>query len=386
MDFKSILAEQNIPTTETELTQKWQETLSENGTPVANNSEYSPFWRVVSALITLPAKWLIDLIIERYYPDIFLKTAQGDALITHAEDRGVVIQKASEAMGSVVFNRIQSHGQLQIAAGEIVQTPSLNGVIYQYELIETLIFENGETIVTGTVKATQSGDAYNLAEGYLTVMSNPVDGVTVTNNENWLTTPGTNDEDPESIRLRAQIAYGSLAKFHIDAVYKSIIAEFANLSPDNIFLEHEAPRGPGTANAWLMLDVGTPSTDFIDSANDYLREQGNHGNGDDIMIYAMPETLHDIVVNVWINNDVSTNQKQAILDGIKLFVRCAFRENSLYSCTKPWPQSTFSFSVLIQEIHNQFGQDFRLAFDNQDISNGLALPKINTFTVVDNAV
>jgi len=262
----------------------------------------------------------------------------------------------------------------------------LSGIVYQYQLLETVIFENGETSVTGTVKATQPGDAYNLSAGYLTMMENPIDGVTVTNGENWLTTPGTNDESPDSIRLRAQIAYGSLAKFHIDAVYKSIIAEFANLSPDNIFLEHEAPRGPGTANAWLMLDIGTPSTQFIASANDYLRGQGNHGNGDDIMVFAMPETLHDIVLKIWFNSDVSDSEKQKFLSDIELFVRCAFRENSLFECTKPWPQSTFSFSVLTQEIHNQFGKTFRLKFDNQDIINGLALPKIKTLTVVNNAV
>lgn len=386
MDFEKVLKSSGIPTTSDDLKKRWNDILVENDTPITNNSEYSPFWRIVSALITAPAKWLIDLIISRYYPDMFLMTASGDALIKHAQGRGVDVLTATHASGQLVFSRIKTQGELQIPADEIIQTPPVNGIVYQTQLLQTLTFYDGESSAIGYVKATKTGADHNLAEGYFTVLKTAVPSVTVNNQADWLTQPGTDDESPESIRLRARLAFGSLAKFHIDAVYKSIIAAHAAISPDNIYMEHNAPRGPGTANAWLMLEAGNPSPEFIADINDYLNAKGNHGTGDGLLAFAMPESLHDIQVEYWSNTTIDDDEKATLLQNIEQFIRCVFRQNAAFECTKPRPRSAFSFSVLTQEIHNKFGTEFRIQFNLSQMINGLDLPRINSLTLVDNDV
>lgn len=125
--------------------------------------------------------------------------------------------------------------------------------------------------------------------------------------------------------------------------YRSMIAGVAGLSIDRIFFEHEAPRGPGTANAYLLLDSGVASAPFVDAVNDYINTQGHHGHGDDMQCYAMPETLHDLAVTVWVRNlnNISDDEQKRLKDGIENLIRCAFRENTDYDVRRTWPYSRF---------------------------------------------
>ncbi|KGA38958.1 phage protein, partial [Pectobacterium odoriferum] len=178
--------------------------------------------------------------------------------------------------------------------------------------------------------------------------------------------------------------YNLVGNYHTDAIYRSMIAAVAGLSIDRIFFLHDAPRGAGTANAYLLLDSGVISAPFITAVNDYITTQGNHGHGDDMQCIAMPETRHDLTVTLYVNNlaNVTDDELIALRNGCDNLVRCAFRENSEYDVKRTWPYDRFSFSNLGRELHREFALIDSLTFSLGDIVSDLSVPRLSGLTVV----
>ncbi|KPY65321.1 putative prophage PSSB64-01, putative baseplate assembly protein, partial [Pseudomonas amygdali pv. sesami] len=151
---------------------------------------------------------------------------------------------------------------------------------------------------------------------------------------------------------------------HTDAVYRAIITGFPGVAADGVYFEHGAPRGPGSANAFVLFDAGVPADTFLEQINTHIRDGGNHGHGDDLLAMAMPETLHAISVNVWPVANLTALQLQTLQSEVGLFIRAAFREStqSDYAPTRTFPQSRFSFSRLTEELHVQFPDISSLRF------------------------
>ena len=58
-----------MPTTEAEMQTAWEACNTEAGSPFSNSSEFSPFWRLISAIATKPSQWLLTLLenLQRHY-------------------------------------------------------------------------------------------------------------------------------------------------------------------------------------------------------------------------------------------------------------------------------------------------------------------------------
>ena len=80
-DFKKMMADAGLPVNEKVAKQQWDQVLSEQQIIVENGSPFSPFWRTVKALITLPVVALLDWIARLLMPDFFIMTASRSALI-----------------------------------------------------------------------------------------------------------------------------------------------------------------------------------------------------------------------------------------------------------------------------------------------------------------
>lgn len=195
--------------------------------------------------------------------------------------------------------------------------------------------------------------------------------------------PGADEESDDELRERCRNQFNLVGNYHTDAVYRSMIASVAGLSIDRIFFLHDAPRGPGTANAYLLLDSGVTSEPFIEAVNDYINTQGHHGHGDDMQCFAMPETRHDLSVTVYVRNlsNLEVEQQDTLKKGIENLIRCAFRENTDYDVKKTWPYSRFSFSQLGREAHKTFPDSDSIEFSLKDITSDLSVPRLNSLTV-----
>jgi len=379
-DFKKLVADAGIPTTEDELKAEWQAEVDASG--YTNTSEYSPLWRLITNLVTTPVLWLINLIIEQVLPQAFAKTATGTFLDILAWGVNLERKQAAKAVGRLQFTRTDTAGTLAIPLGTVVQTAAINGNIYSLVTTEAKSFADGEANLLVSVEATEAGAAYNLAAGYYSILPTPIAGVTaVTNLADWLLTPGADTESDDELRLRIRNQFSAVNQWHTDAVYRSIISSFDGVHPDNVYFEHGAPRGPGSANAYILFDIGTPDASFIASVQSEITDNGNHGHGDDLQVFAMAETLHDISLDYWEVENLTAAESTQLATDIEQFVRAAFRENLDYSPTRTAPYQRFSFSRLGQELHREFPSIESLSFANADLVPALEIPRINSLTV-----
>jgi hypothetical protein len=384
IDFEKILQDAGLPTTEEELTADWQTVLDEQNNPITNNSKWSPFRRLIDAIVVKPAKQILDSIITVSLPNQFVLTASAEALELKAADLNLTRNAATKTVGVVTFTRENTTGQLSLPIGTIVQTPLINGVTYQLTTTTVATFANGISTTTANAIATQAGAIYNLPTEYYSQLASPIDGVTVSNDDDWIITPGQDTETDDDLRQRCKNQFNLVGEYHTDAVYKGILSQTFGIRTDDIYFVHNAPRGPGTANCYILLPTGNPSTQFLTDINTYITDDGNHGHGDDLIVYAMPETTNNITVDIWPIDDLTTEQNDELTTGVETFIRAAFRENLLYSATTTQPQSVFSFSRLAQELHSEFSNLQRLVFTTTDITSALAIARIDTLTVTNN--
>lgn len=382
-DFKQMVADAGLPTTEAEAKTMWEEAATEAESPFSNNSEYSPFWRTVVALVTKPVLWIVNnLLLASVLPNMFLKTATGTFLDMFGWAVDTPKKEAEKAQGVLTFSRVETIGEVEIPVGTEVQSPPINGKVYSLFTLSAVVLEDGNGSIDVAAEADEVGAGYNLPADYYTVLPALVPGIdAVTNGSEWLTSAGADEESPEDYRLRIRNQFPASNQYHTDAVYTRLITEFANVNTRNVFFEHDAPRGPGTANAYILMDVGQPSVELLASIEAYIMDQGNHGHGDDMQVFAMPEV--DYILNVTFRATALATEDEIVSLGEDLegAVAAAFRANDQYAVTTTQPLSTFSFSRLTGELHNLFPLLAAVQFDLADIDSALNIPRLTTLTV-----
>ncbi|ROM19573.1 hypothetical protein BK643_02550 [Pseudomonas protegens] len=385
VDFKQALSDAGIPTTEAGLRQAWEKEVAAQGAKLSNTGAYSPFWRVVTALVTKPVMWLLDFVVQSVLPNFFVKTASGAWLDMLAWAVNVERKGATKAQGKILFTRMGAGGALIVPAGTLIQSAAINGHVYQLTTTETGVFADGLMQLEIPVQASETGSGYNLAPGYYAILPVPVPGIAqVVNNDNWLTAPGADSEGNDELRLRVRNQFSAVNQWHTDAVYRAMISAFPGVRPDGVYFEHGAPRGPGSANAFVLFEAGVPAATYLEQINAHIRDQGNHGHGDDLLVMVMPETLHALQLEIWPRSTLTGEQRLKLQDEVEQFIRAAFRESTAsdYQPTLTYPQSRFSFSRLGEELHQQFAGIESLQFINDDILADLNIPRIQSLQVV----
>lgn len=385
VDFKEALREAGIPTTEAELKKAWEKVAAEQGSKISNTSAWSPFWRIITALVTRPVLWLLQFIVDTVLPNFFVRTAVDGWLDMLAWAVNVERKTSTKAQGELLFTRATAAGALEVPAGTRVQSAAINSHIYELKTTLPGIFGDGESQLAIPVEAIEAGSGYNLAPGYYAILPVPVPGIVqVVNADNWLSQPGADSEPNDQLRLRTRNQFSAVNQYHTDAVYRAMIASFPGVRLDGVYFEHGAPRGPGSANAFVLFEAGVPADEYLQLINAFIREGGNHGHGDDLLVMVMPETQHAIRLSLWPRSNLSTEQRTQLQTQVEQFIRAAFRESTTsdYQPTLTYPQSRFSFSRLGEELHERFPRIESLQFTNTDILSELNIPRIESLEVV----
>lgn len=384
-DYKAILADQGMPTTETQVRAEFDKIVADENL-VTNTSTMSPFWRLIKAIVTAPVMWLIDALVNTVMANTFLATASGTFIDLFAWAVELERKKESPAQGVIRFTKTRAGQQVTVAAGTVIQTERINGTIYKLVTQGATVIAAGAASALILVKAESAGSAHNLAPGYFRILPVAVTGIdSAVNEDNWLITPGADIEPDDELRDRVRNQFNLPGQYHIDAVYRGLIAGIAGLSTERIFFLHDAPRGPGTANVYLLLDSGIASQPFIDMVNDYVMTQGNHGHGDDVLCLPLPEVIYDMTVTLhfFVSSNLNDEQHAVLMANIRNLIGCAFRENTDYNVQKTWPHSRFSMSRLTEELHDHFSDIESLTFSQGDIISGLSVPRLGVLTLED---
>jgi len=385
INFTKIVEAAGIPTTEEGWKALFKQDVDAEGSIIANDSPYSPFWRLISAIVAKPATWIVNnVLIGAILPNLFLLTATDDEFIeAKAWEHDLTRKQAEKAQGKIRFNRAAASGpSLLIPAGTVVQSDAINGTVYRVITVEDAILPQNSLSILVPVIAEFAGAAYNLGAGYLHILPAAVTGIgSATNESEWIDSPGADKEENDDLKLRTRNAFTAAAPWHIDAVYRAILTERAGIDTENVYFEHDAPRGPGTANAYILLDTGEPSPEMLADLNDYVMNQGYHGHGDDILVMAMPGQLVNVGLTVYPQEYLLPAEISALFNDVEQFIRCAFRENTDYTVTRTEPFIRFSFSRLGQELHRQFEGIESLNWHQTDITSENNVPRLDTLTI-----
>lgn len=390
--FTSMLRQAGVPVTAQDMQREWDAINTAQGSRITNDSAWSPFWRLISSMVTAPAQWLVSLLVEHALPNTFLRYASGQWLDVFAWGVDVKRKPAATASGRVVFTRASASGDLTIPQGTLVESPDIGGVIYRVQTVREEVIPHGQLGVTAEVQAEKPGAAYNLGPGYYSILTRPVPGVvSVTNGADWLTAPGADVESDEALRLRTRNQFAAVGQYHHDAAYRALIAAFAGVRTDHLFFEKDAPRGPGTANCHVMVESGIPPADLIDAINAHIAASGNHGHGDDMRCMAMRAKPVTMRATVYAVPQADTARRESLRRGVEDRIRCAFRENADFAMTKTMPLARFSLSRLAEELHLALPdlQSVELSYtlpgvgqgSAEDIVAALELPTLQGLTV-----
>ena len=385
VDFMALLAETGVPSTEQAMEAELKQEVVAAGSLITNDSDVSPFWRLVRGVVITPALWLIrTLLAGHVLPNTFAATATDAYLDLKAWDVDLTRKPAQTTRGLVNFVKANPSEAVTIPADIWVTTERINGTIYRLRPLQAVVSPAGEAVARVVCEAEFAGAAWNLAPGYYNLLSEPVTGILSVRNDDreWITTQGADAEGNDALGLRIQNQFSAVGRYHIDAIYRSMLASVAGIRADHIFFEHEAPRGPGTANAYILLEVGATPASLIDQLNDYVGRQGNHGHGDDLFVLSIPETQHSLTLALWPQPNLTAEQKAALKTGAENLVKAAFRQSADFpAVTRTWPRSRFSLSQLARELHSQFPQLQSLRFGESDIVSGLAIPRLGKLVV-----
>ena len=327
-------------------------------------------------------KLINTLLIGQVMPQFYLKTASGTFLDLFGDGYGVTRKTGQRTQGTLSFSRIDPADELTVPSGTIISSLPVNNTVYQLTLLADAVFPSGASSTTGTAEAVTIGGAYNLESGYYDQIQ--FDGVTVTNETGWITQLGADDESDDDFRLRIRNAFNTLSSYHTDGIYRRLISEFAGIPVDGIWFLHDAPRGPGTANAYLLFDLATPADSVLTSINRQIMDDGNHGHGDDLLVLAMPEQLYSLTCTLYLTNDILEAERAQVEYNVEQAIRCAFRENAAYTeqqITRVQPKSRFSLAKLTGELIRLFPELESLEFDRSDIVSGLHVPALDELTV-----
>lgn len=382
VDFTKVIAAAGIPTTQDGLTAAWRGTMAAQNSQISNDDKMSPFWRLVTALVTHPVLWLINFLATTIMPNCYVKYAAGEFLDLLADAVNLTRKPATKTTGIITFARTDTGLAITIPLGTVVQTVPINGVVYRLFTTQELAFTGTNLTLDVPVEAESEGAGYNLAAGYFAVLPAPIAGVaSAVNGVDWIVSPGVDTETDDDLRARVRNQFGTASSYHTDSVYKSLIGRFPGVNIDAIWFEHNAPRGPGTANAFVLFDFAAPVADYLAAINAYITDDGNHGHGDDLIVYQMPMQDQTLAVTVWVEKFLTETELAAIETGVTAFIQAAFRENKSYNPTLTYPYSRFSFSKLGEEIHNAFPDVHSLDFSLDDIVSELWVPRMDMLTV-----
>ncbi|MCS3456256.1 hypothetical protein M2366_002342 [Aeromonas sp. BIGb0405] len=385
VDFMALLSETGVPTTAEAMEAELKKEVEAAGSLITNDSDVSPFWRLVRGVVITPALWLIrELLASHVLPNTFAATATDTYLDLKAWDVDLTRKAAQKTRGLVNFVKASPQDAVTVPADIWISTERINGTIYRLKPLQTVVSPAGEAVAKVVCEAEQAGAAWNLAPGYYNLLSEAVTGILSARNDDkeWITTQGSDAESNDALGLRIQNQFSAVGRYHIDAIYRSMLASVAGIRADHIFFEHDAPRGPGTANAYILLEVGPTPASLTAQLNDYVGRQGNHGHGDDLFVMSIPETQHDLTLELWPQANLSEAQRTALKAGAENLVKAAFRQSADFpSVTRTWPQSRFSLSQLGRELHSQFPQLKSLRFAEEDIVSALAIPRLNQLEV-----
>ena len=273
---------------------------------------------VVRGLIELWAWGLFQLyqFLALVLKQAFPSTATGLWLELHCKQVGVEKLKKTKAKGVVYFGRIETSGNVPVAAGRIVKTlPDILGNTYSFVTLVDVVLPDGASEVAVEVEAVEYGSGANVTAGQITEIVTHIPGVdTVENRSDWLTAEGTDDEEDEPLRERYFLAWSEQDGCTKHA-YESWARSVSGVSSVMIMDQH--PRGQGTVDVVILGSAGMPTQGLLDSVAAVVEEK--NPINDDVEVTAPDSVDIDINCSIELTGGIPVDIKAEVEQAIRAF-------------------------------------------------------------------
>ena len=222
----------------------------------------------------------------------FIQTANGEYLDLHAEQKAITRKPAYKAVGSITFYReTEATSDISIPIGTICSTHGENAK--RFITTENAVLRVGESSVTVSAQAENSGKDYNCASNTVTVMVTAPQGIISATNDVEFT-GGADIEDDESLRKRLKNAYSDISNGANTAFYREVALRHADIGDANAIARL---RGRGTVDVAVFSASNTaPSQQIIDEVKEMLDRAREIGT--DVSVYAAQEIALPIRISV----------------------------------------------------------------------------------------
>lgn len=312
----NIKPEDLIPIkTVSELVEKAKQKLNELRFRITNLRPGGVFY----TLIEIPSQGLADLyqLFKEVIMQVFRSTATGDWLELKVSEFEVYRHLAGKARGMAIFGRLIAGKNIIIPAGTVIATEiDSRGNRYQYLVLYQEVMDATRMEIPVEVEAEFAGAEYNVGADQIKNIITYIEGIDyVRNDDNWLLTPGTNDEDDETLRERARQKWYQLSTGGTREAYISWAQEIAGVVVIDVDDEH--PRGQGSVDVIITSMAGIPTPDLVAQVQSHI-EYKKPLCANVLVIAPTPITV-DWTVTLYVNKDygeldVIENQAQEIID------------------------------------------------------------------------
>ena len=223
------------------------------------------------------ADWVLD--------QSFPQTAQGEYLDYHAQTRGITRSPAAKASGVLrFFASGAAAADCVIEAGTLAMTAG--GV--KFETTERVTMEAGESSVTASAQAVETGAAGNAAAGQIRFLSVLPAGITGCTNPSSFT-GGSDAESDESLRGRIMESYKRLPNGANAAFYEREAMSFPTVIAAKAV---GRARGIGTVDVYVATHGGVPPDELLAEIAAVLERKREIAV--DVEVHAPTETVIDV--------------------------------------------------------------------------------------------
>src|SRR5471030_589035 len=102
IDFEKVLSDSGMPTTKDGIRDQFNAIVDAEGM-ITNTSKMSPFWKLVTAIVTTPVLWIKDVLANTVLANMFVATASGPMLRLLAWGVNLEAKPANFAKGAIRF-------------------------------------------------------------------------------------------------------------------------------------------------------------------------------------------------------------------------------------------------------------------------------------------
>lgn len=253
---------------------------------------------------------------------IYLKNATGQWLDAKAAEYGKARKSAIKTEGIITCSRDQAGNEIIIAKGTQFRDTTKK---YIFIAKDDVTMAADQTTVSVSVLAEASGQIYNLAPNTIIESIQYISGIdSITNESDWITTEGADQEDDESLRQRCFNVWEELAVHPTGGKYAAVTMNVEGV--ESVYVDDLHPRGQGTVDIIITGANGDPTQTLIDKVTEAVNEV--KGSYDNILVKGATIVNKDVSISIYVETLYS--QESEIIQDAKDVITTLFNNNKVY--------------------------------------------------------